>query len=82
MSTSHRSRGGGGEAVSKLHDYVAAGDIPQCKAWGKEPVDYAKCLFTSTLLPPQRDQPGFTRPARKSDPRSEIAAAIQCYMCA
>ena len=46
------------------------------------PVDCAKCPFTSTQLPPRRDQSGFARPARKGDPRSEIAATIQCLMSA
>ena len=55
-----------GEAVSKLPKNVADGDIPQCIAWGKEPVDFAKCPISSTL----------------QFPRSEIAATMQCLMCA
>jgi hypothetical protein len=56
--------------------------LPEISAKPEEPVDYAKCPFSSSLLPPQRDQPGFTHPARKGDPRSEIAATIQCLMSA
>jgi len=47
-----------------------------------EPVDYAKYPIRSMLLPPWRDQTVFNRPARKSDPRSEIAATIHCLIIA
>jgi hypothetical protein len=69
-------------AVPRLSQNSKKKWLPEISAKPEEPVDYAKRPFTSTLLPSQRDQPGFTRPAHKSDPRSEIAATIQCLMSA
>jgi len=54
----------------------------EISAKAEEPVGFAKCSYYSTILPPRWDQPVFNRPARKSDPRSEIAATIQCLMSA